>query len=148
MTGPELGLFSWGLGKAVCYMSPLRKKMGVGVLRDCVCVCVSVHLSESEVLEHWLWSTVLQQLPPLPSAPQPASCFPPSACPVVSESQRTQSVREQGSQGLSPTSVSWMPSSCTLLLPCLGAGLLSPQGPLRKCSQDVPAPTPLPFTYL
>ena len=79
MTRPELGLFSWGLGKAVCYMPPLRKKMGVGVLRDCVCVCVCTFLS----LRFWntgcevLFSSSYLPYPlphsqPAASLPQPA----------------------------------------------------------------------------
>ena len=152
MTRPELELFSWELGKAVCYMSSLRKKTCVGVPRDCVCARARANmpLSGSEVLEHWLWSAVPQAPPhPLPHS-QPAAPLPRPA--LRSPSLRGPSQCEnRAPRGSRPLSL----LHALLLHPTLAlprSWTARPSGPpesvLRKCSQGVPAPTPLPFTYL
>ena len=148
MTRPELqlGLFSWELGKTVCYMSPLRKRMGMGGSKR-PCVCVRVCACACIFLGLCLWSTdckvlVLQQPPPPPSNPCQLAASLPQPALLVSEPRRSQPVREQGSHGLSaPVS----PPDALFLHPIPALPLSwapQPSGPpvssLRKCSQEAP----------
>lgn len=152
MTRPELqlGLFSWEFGKAVCYMSPLRKRMGMGgSKRPCVCACVSatflVYVFGAPIVKYRSSSSRL------PHPQTPASwLLPSSACPASLWASEDPACERKGLPGpLSPCLSSGCPppaphscpaselSSSALRVPC-------------KFPQKVfsGSPTPLPWPCL